>query len=326
MILMKSRFRLVPLLVASGIFANGAIAQSYPDRPVRLIVGFPPGGVVDITARTIGPTLGERLGQPVVIDNRAGAGGNIAADLVAKAAPNGHTLLISVVSSLAISASVYRKLPYDLLRDLMPVGVIAAVPNVLVVHPSVQANTVKELIALAKSRPGQLNFGSAGTGTTVHFAGELFKMMANVDMLHVGYKGAAPAMTDLLGGRVHLMFDFLSAALPHIQSGRLRALGVSSVARSPLLPDVPTIAEAGVPGYEVHGYLGIFAPAGTAIKIIKKLNGEIATVVNRADVKERFANQAATPVAQTPEQFAAGLKAEVVTWKKIVELTGVRID
>lgn len=323
---MKSKFRLISLLMALGVFANGAIGQSYPDRPVRLIVGFPPGGVVDITARSIAPPLGERLGQSLIVENRPGVAGNIAADHVAKAAPDGHTLLISVVSSLAISSSLYRKLPYDLMRDLTPVGVVAAVPNVLVVHPSLPAKNVKGLIALAKARPRELNFGSAGTGSTVHLAGELFKTMVNVEMLHVPYKGAAPAMADLLGGRVHLMFDFLSPALPHIQSGRLRALGVSSVARSPLLPDVPTIAEAGVPGYEVSGYLGIFAPAKIANAIIKKLNGEIATVVNRADVKERFAMQGATPVTQIPEQFAADLKAEVAKWAKIVELTGVQID
>jgi tripartite-type tricarboxylate transporter receptor subunit TctC len=323
---MKSKFPLVPLLMALAIFANGAIAQSYPDRPVRLIVGFPPGGVVDITARTVSPPLGERLGQSLIVDNRPGVAGNIAADHAAKAAPDGHTLLISVVSSLAISSSLYRKLPYDLMRDLTPVGVVAAVPNVLVVHPSLPAKHVKDLIALAKARPGDLIFGSAGTGSTVHFAGELFKTMVNIEMLHVPYKGAAPAMTDLLAGRVHLMFDFLSAALPHIKAHRLRALGVSSVARSPLLPDVPTIAEAGVPGYEVSGYLGIFTPAKTTDAIVRKLNGEIATVVNRADVKERFAMQGATPVTRTPGQFAADLKAEVAKWAKIVQMTGVQVD
>lgn len=323
---MKSRFPLIPLLMALDIFANGAMAQSYPDRPVHLIVGFPPGGVVDITARSIAPTLGERLGQPLIVENRSGVAGNIAAAYVAKAAPDGHTLLISVVSSLAISSSLYRKLPYDLLRDLTPVGVVVAVPNVLVVHPSLPVKNVKDLIALAKARPGELIFGSAGVGSTVHLAGELFKTMVNVDMLHVGYKGAAPAMADLLGGHVHMMFDFLSAALPPIQSRRLRALGVSSVARSPLLPDIPTIAEAGVTGYEVSGYLGILVPARTANAIIKKLNVEIATIVNRADIKERFAMQGATPGTQTPEQFAAALKAEVGKWAKIVERTGVRID
>jgi Uncharacterized protein conserved in bacteria len=235
-------------------------------------------------------------------------------------------LLISAVSSLAISASFYDNLRYDLLKDFASVGVVGAVPNVLVVNRSVPAKSVSELIALAKSNPGQLAFGSAGPGTTVHFAGELFKMMAHVDMLHVPYKGAAPAMADLLGGRVQLMFDFLSAALPRIQNGSLRALGVTSATRSPLIPNVPTIAEAGVKGYEVLGSFGIFAPTGVPAPIINKLNGELAKVVSLPDVKEQMAKQGGTPITQTPQQLYTALNSEVAKWAKVVRATGVKMD
>jgi tripartite-type tricarboxylate transporter receptor subunit TctC len=322
--LSKSMLRAAAALVVASVLASGALAQNYPTKPIRLIVGFPPGGAVDIMGRTIGQKLGERLGQPVVVDNHPGAGGNIAADMVAKAAPDGYTLLISAVSSLAISYSVYDNLPYDLLKDLTPVGVVGSVPNILVVRSSVPANNVKELIAIAKSKPGQLNFGSAGTGTTVHFAGELFKTMTNVDIVHVPYKGAAPAMNDLLGGRVQLMFDFLSAALPHIKSGELRPLGVTSAIRSPLLPDVPTIAEAGVPGYEVLGFFGIFAPAGTPAAVIGKLNAELNAVVHLPEVKEQLARQGGTPASETPQQLNATLKAEVAKWARVVKASGVK--
>lgn len=320
----KSIICVILAIIGSGVLASGAFAQAYPARPIRLIVGFPPGGVVDITARTISDKLAERLGRSIVIDNRPGAGGNIAADLVAKATPDGHTLLISAVSSLAISASVYENLQYDLLKDLAPVGTVSSVPNVLVVNPSVPAKTVKELVALARSRPGELKFGSAGTGTTVHFAGELFKILANVDMLHVPYKGAAPAMVDLLAGRVDLMFDFLSPALPRIQAGALRALGVTSATRSPLLPEVPPIAEAGVPGYEVLGSFGIFAPTRTSLEIIGKLSAELEKIVHSPEVKERLAQQGGAPLTQTPPQLAAALKNEVAKWAKVVKASGMR--
>lgn len=326
MMSMKSQFRSTLAFVALGILSSGALAQNYPTKPVRLVVGFPPGGAVDIMGRTIGTKLSERLEQPLVVDNRPGAGGNIAAELVAKSAPDGYVLLISAVSSLAISASFYDNLRYDLLKDFASVGVVGAVPNVLVVNRSVPAKSVSELIALAKSNPGQLAFGSAGPGTTVHFAGELFKMMAHVDMLHVPYKGAAPAMADLLGGRVQLMFDFLSAALPRIQNGSLRALGVTSATRSPLIPNVPTIAEAGVKGYEVLGSFGIFAPTGVPAPIVNKLNGELAKVVSLPDVKEQMAKQGGTPITQTPQQLYTALNSEVAKWAKVVRATGVKMD
>ncbi|HWI79941.1 MAG TPA: tripartite tricarboxylate transporter substrate binding protein [Ramlibacter sp.] len=318
--------RLLCAFAALAISCGSAFAQPYPQRTVKLIVGFPPGGGVDIIARSISQALSERLGQPVIVENRPGAGGNIAAEQVAHAAPDGYTLLVSAVSSLAISASLYKAPRYDLLKDLTPVAVVASVPNVLVVHPSVKATNVKEFIAYVKANPGKVNFGSAGSGTTVHFAGELFKSMANLDMVHVPYKGAAPAMADLLGGQVQAMFDFLSAAAPQIKSGKLRALGVTSTTRSPVLPNVPTIAEAGLPGYNVLGSFGVMAPSGTPVDVVNRLNRDIAAVVNMPEIKEHLIAYAATPEQMTPAEFSRVLKAEVAKWAKIVDSTGVKLD
>jgi tripartite-type tricarboxylate transporter receptor subunit TctC len=322
----KKMLRLAGAFAAVALATSTALAQGYPSKPVRLIVGFPPGGGVDIIARTISQPLSERLGQTVIVENKPGAGGNIAAEQVARSPADGYTLLVSAVSSLAISASLYRHPRYDLLKDLTPVALVASVPNVLVVHPSVPAKNVKELIALAKDKPGKINFGSAGNGTTVHFSGELFKSMAGVDMVHVPYKGAAPAMADLLGGQVQLMFDFLSAAGPQIKAGKLRALGVTSATRSPLLPDVPTIAEAGLPGYQVLGAFGVVAPAGTPQDVVNRLNKEISEIVKMPEIKQKLLSHAATPEQQTPAEFADTLKSEVAKWAKIVDATGVRLD
>lgn len=324
--LKKWMLRVACALTVTALAAGPAAAQPFPSRPVRLIVGFPPGGGVDIIARAISQKLSDRLGQPVIVENRPGAGGNLAAEMVAHAPGDGYTLLVSAVSSLAISANLYKNPRYDLMKDLAPVAVVASVPNVLVVNPSVKANSVAELIALAKASPGRINFGSAGNGTTVHFAGELFKSMANIDMVHVPYKGAAPAMADLLGGQVQLMFDFLSAASQQIKNGKLRALGVTSATRSPLLPDVPTIAEAGLPGYEVLGNFGVLAPAGTPEEVVTRLNREIGEIVKMPDVKQRLLASAATPEYQTVSEFEHSLKSEVAKWAKIVDKTGVRLD
>ena len=318
--------RLLCAFAALAISCGATFAQPFPQKPVKLIVGFPPGGGVDIIARSISQALSDRLGQPVIVENRSGAGGNIAAEQVARAPADGYTLLVSAVSSLAISASLYKAPRYDLLKDLTPVAVVASVPNVLVVHPSVKATNVKEFIAYVKANPGKVNFGSAGSGTTVHFAGELFKSMANIDMVHVPYKGAAPAMADLLGGQVQVMFDFLSAAAPQIKSGKLRALGVTSTKRSPVLPNVPTIAEAGLPGYNVLGSFGVMAPAGTPADVVNRLNREIGAVANLPEVKARLIAHAATPEQQTPEEFEKVLKAEVAKWAKIVDATGVKLE
>lgn len=317
---------LVALIIGLGAMAGGAAAQDYPTKPIRLVVGFPPGGGVDILGRLVAAPLSEKLGKQVVVENLSGAGGNIAAANVARAQPDGYTLLISAVSTLAISSNLYSNLQYDLMKDLTPVAVVASVPNVLVVNPSVPAKTVKELIALAKAEPGKLNFASAGTGTTVHLSGELFKSMADVNLVHIPYKGAAPAMNDLLGGQVQMMFDFLSASAQQIKAGKLRALGVTSSTRSPFLPDVPTIAEAGVPGYEVLGYFGIFAPAGTPAAVIDRLNRELAAVVNMPEVKQRFADQSLTPATQTPAEFSAALNGEMKKWAKVVKDTGITLN
>ena len=322
----KSIPRLLVAVATLALSCGVTLAQPFPQKPIKLIVGFPPGGGVDIIARSISQPLSERLGQPVIVENRPGAGGNIAAEQVAHAPADGHTLLVSAVSSLAISASLYKAPRYDLLKDLAPVAVVASVPNVLVVHPSVKATNVKEFIAFVKANPGKVNFGSAGNGTTVHFSGELFKSMAGINMVHVPYKGAAPAMADLLGGQVQVMFDFLSAAAPHIKSGKLRALGVTGTTRSPVLPNVPTIAEAGLPGYNVLGSFGVMAPTGTPADVVNRLNREIAAVVNLPEVKERLISYAATPEQLTPEEFARVLKAEVAKWAKIVDATGVRLE
>lgn len=323
----KSIIRVAGALAVAGAVATAALAQpSYPTKPVHLVVGFPPGGGVDILARLISQPLSERLGQPVIVDNKPGAGGNIAAEQVAHGTPDGQTLLVTAVSTLAISASLYKHPRYDVLKDFAPVAVIASVPNVLVVNPSVPAKNVRELIALAKAKPGRLNFASAGEGTTVHLAGELFKSMTKIDIVHVPYKGAAPAMSDLLGGQVQMMFDFLSAAEPHIANGQLRALGVTSATRSPVIPNVPTIAEAGVPGYQVLGNFGIVAPAGTPPEIVAELNKDIGEIVNMPEVKKRMLKYAATPEHQTPAEFADSLKAEVAKWKKIIDTDNIHID
>lgn len=313
-------------LLSLALLTGTAAAQTFPAKPIRLVVPYPPGGVTDILARPIGKGLYEALGQPVIIENKPGAGGNIGMDHVAKSTPDGHTLALSSVATLAIGASLYSKLPYDVLRDLAPVTRIGAVPNVLVVHPSVPANSVRELIAYAKANPRKLRFGSAGSGTTVHLSAELFKTMANIDMQHIPYKGAAPAMVDLLGGRVELMFDFLSPSLPHIKSQKLKALGVTGPKRSPLLPEVPTIAEAGVLGYEVYAAFGVLAPAGTPQAVIAKLSLEIAKLLGSPEMKEILAAQGAEPIGDRPEEFAASLKKEVEKWAVVVKASGARVD
>ena len=301
-------------------------ADTYPVRPVRFVVPYPPGGTTDIVARIVGAKLGESLGHQVVIDNRPGAGGNIGTDIVAKAVPDGHTLVVSAVSTLAIGASLYTKLPYDVLRDLAPVALIGAVPNVLVVNLTVPAKSVRELIALAKAQPGKLNFASAGTGTTVHFAGELFKMLADVNIAHVPYRGAAPAMVDLIGGQVHIMFDFLSSALPHIKAGRIRALAVTGPKRTTSMPQLPTIAESGVPEYDVLGYFGILAPAKTPPAIVRRLNGEVVRIAGMPDVQQRFAVEGVESSNATPQEFARYLATEVKKWAKVVKVSGVKVD
>ena len=305
---------------------DAATAQAYPTKPIRIIVPFPPGGATDILARAVGLELTKALGQPVPIENHGGAGGNIGADMVAKSAPDGYTLVMATVGTHAINMSLYSKMPYDTVKDFAPVTLVASVPNVLVVHPSVPVKTVTDLIELAKAKPGQINFASSGNGTSIHLSGELFKTMAGVSMVHVPYKGSAPAVADLLGGQVQLMFDNMPSSLPHIKAGKLRAIAVTSAKRSPALPDLPTIAEAGLPGYEASSWFGVLAPAGTPREIITRLNQTIVASLRTPAMNERLSSQGAEPVGNTPEQFASFIQAEIAKWAKVIKASGAKLD
>ena len=324
---MKFVPRCASLMFAAVLCAAGcAVAQSYPAKPIRFVVPFPPGGPADILSRTIGQILAESWGQQVVIDNRAGAGGNIGSEIVAKAPPDGYTLLMGFVGTHAINSSLYRNMPFDPVKDFEPVGLVAMVTIILVVHPSVPVKSVKELIALAKARPDELTFGSPGNGTPQHLAGELFNTMTGVKTGHIPFKGAVPALTDLLGGRLSMIFSSMPPALPHVQSGKLRALGVTSAARSPAAPGVPTIAQSGLPGYEVINWYGVLAPAKTSKDIVAKLNAEIVRIMNLPAVKERLAAQGAETYTSTPEKFADYIRQETEKWAKVVKFSGARID
>ncbi len=314
------------LSVVSILFAGLTFAQAYPSKPIRLIVPFPVGGGVDGVARIAFARVAETLGQQVVIDNRSGSGGIIGAELAARAAPDGHTLFFGTTATQAILPHYHRKLPYDPVQDFAPVNLIAAAAYILVVNPAVQANSVKELIALAKQKPGALNFSSAGNGSTLHLTAELFKSMAGVDLLHVPYKGAAPALTDLLAGQINLTFNPASVALPYIKSARLRGLGVTSAKRSTLAPELPTIAEAGVPGYESTGWYGVLSPARTPDAIITRLNRELMNALRDREVKERFVATGVEPIGTTPTQFAAYMRDEFVKWGKVVKATGAKVE
>jgi tripartite-type tricarboxylate transporter receptor subunit TctC len=303
-----------------------AAAQDYPSKPIRLIVPFPPGGGNDTMARTVGHQLTAALGQQVVIDNRAGAGGIIGAETAAKAAPDGYTLFLGGVGSHGINPNLHAKLPYDPVRDFAPVTLIASAPLILVVHPSVPAKSVKELIQLAKAKPGQLNFASNGAGGSSHLAAEMFKMMTATAMVHVPYKGLSPALTDLLSGQVQLMFSSTVAILPQVRAGRLRSLALTAAKRSPALPDVPTVAESGVAGYETASWYGVLAPAGTPQPIVDRLNREIVRIVQLPEVRERLAAEGAEPVGNSPEEFAAHIKRELARWAKVIRQARIQPD
>lgn len=313
------------LVVAALTAPQGAWAQPYPNKPVRFLVGFPPGGVADVLARVIGPKLSEHLGQPVVIENRVGAGSNIAAEAVAKSPADGYTLFVySTVN--AVNVSLFSKLSYDPVKDFAPVGLIASMANLLVVNPAVAANNVQELIALAKSRPGQLNFGSAGIGTTQHLSGQIFKSMAGIDISHVAYKGSVPAMTAVLSGEIPMMFNVMSTALPQVKAGKVRALAISSAKRSPIVPDVPTVAESGIAGFDYVSHFGVLAPAGTPRDIVGRLNAEIVKILDSADMKARLADVGAEPVTSTPERFAAFIQEEIKNSAAVVKASGAKAD
>lgn len=315
------------LFAGAATPTGNALAQTnYPAKAIRYVVPFPAGGPLDIVARALGQELGKSWGQPVVIDNRPGAGGNIGADFVAKSPADGYTILMGAVSTHAINVTLYSKLPYDPIRDFAPVTLITSVPNVLVLHPSVPAKNVRELMALAKVRPGQLNFASGSTGSAGHLAGELFKSMAGVDMTHIPYKGAAPAVVDLIAGHVSLMFDNLSSALPNIKTGRVRALAVTTLKRSPLLAELPTISEQGLRGFDISTWFGIFAPAGTPLEIIARLNAETVRILHTPEMKERLVILGAEPVGNRPDEFAAFIKAEIPKYAKVVRDSGAKAD
>ena len=301
-------------------------AQSYPVKPIRLIVPYPPGGATDIFGRILGARLGELLGQQVVPEQRAGAAGVLGAEAAARAAPDGYTLVVGQASNLAINQHLMSKLPYDPVKDFAPITLIATSPNLLVVHPSLPARSVNDLVALAKARPGSINYASAGNGSPGHLAAEYFKKLAKIDIVHIPYKGATPALTDVIAGQASLYFTSPIAAQPYVQSGRLRQLAVTSAQRFPPLPDVPTVAESGLRDYEIVSWWGLLAPAGVPREIIARVHAEAVKALNTAEMKERLAGQGAMVVTNTPEQFAAYIKSEIANWGRIVAVSGARMD
>jgi tripartite-type tricarboxylate transporter receptor subunit TctC len=309
------------------VFASpGWAQQDYPTRTVRIIVPFAPGGSTDIFARYIADKLAPALAQPVVVENRTGAGGNIGAEAVARAAPDGYTLLMATTGVMSINNALYPNMTYDAAKDFEPVIFVASITNVLVVPPELPANSVRELIALAKEKPGSLSFGSSGAGSSTHLSSELFKSMAGIDVLHVPYKGSSQALTDLIAGRIAMIIDNMPGAISFIRAGRLRALGVTGNKRSPALPEVPTIAEAALPGYESLSWSGIAVPAGTSKEVIARLNRDIATILAQADIREKFAQAGADPVGGSPQEFAAHIRAEREKWSKLIRERGIALN
>lgn len=311
------------LLAAVALCGAAQAQQNYPVRPVRLIVPSSPGGGTDITARIIAPKLGEYLGQQVVVENRPGAGTMIGGEAVARAAPDGYTLLMGI-STLAINPAMYKRVPYDALRDFAPISQVVALPNMLVTHPSLPVKSVRELIAFAKARPGQINFASAGVGTNPHLAMELFLSMTDLKMVHVPYKGSGQGVIDLLAGHVTVMMPSILTALNYVKNKRLRALGVTSAKRAAGVPDIPTIAEAGVPGYEAVQWFGVLAPAATPRDIIMRLHKEIVRTVQAPDIKPKLINDGADPVGSSPEEFAAFIRSETNKWAKVAKSIGIK--
>lgn len=311
-----------------GLLCTAAFAQDrYPARPVRLIVPYPPGGANDIIGRLIGGKLTEGWGYQVVVENRPGSAGNIGAGVLVRSAPDGYTLMIGGAGTLTVNPSLYRgKLPFDTLRDFAPLSLVATLPLMLVVHPSLPVKSVRELVALARSRPGELNFSSPGSGTPGHLAGELFKTLTGVTMVHVPYKGGALALVDLLAGHVHLMFDNMPVTLPHVRAGRLRGVAVTSLKRSPTVPELPTVAESGIRGFEIIGWWGALTVARTPQPIVDKLSADIQGVVRLPDVQERLSSQGFEPVGSSAEQFVAHIRSELAKWEKVVRESGARAD
>jgi tripartite-type tricarboxylate transporter receptor subunit TctC len=321
---MRKRFAQV-VAICFALAAAGAVGQSYPTKPIRIIVPFPPVGAADLLTRTLGQKLTEAWGQTIIVDNRPGVGGNFGVEMAAKAAPDGYTAVMSAVTTNAIGMSTYTKLGYDLQRDLAPVVLAGNVPHILVVHPSLPAKNVKEVIAIGKARPGELAFASQGQGTLSHLEQEMLKQMGGFTALHVPYKGSAPGLSDLIPGNVQLFFDSIPSSLPHIKSGRLRAIGVASSKRSPVLPDVPAINES-LKGFEADSWFGIMMPAGTPREIILKFNAEAQKALATQDVKERLLSQGGVPGGGSPEVLAERVKADIAKWGKVVRTAGVKIE
>jgi len=314
--------RTLVCVIAAG-FAVAAPAQNYPTKPVRFVVPFVPGGPTDIQGRMLGEKLAQQLGQQVIVDNRGGAGGNIGMELVARAPADGYTIVIATVGTWAVNPHLY-KLSFDVIRDFAPIIQVSSSPGVLVVHPSVPVKNVKELIALAKAKPGQLNYGSSGVGGFGHISGELFTLMTKTKMTHIPYKSSAPSLTDLISGQIQVLFNNAISTVPHVKSGRVRALATTGATRSPALPDLPTVAEAGVPGYENSSWSAIGAPAGTPKPIIERLNKTFADILKMPDIQQKHADVGAQIVGGTPEQFHAYLKAEVAKFGKLVKAAGIK--
>ena len=313
------------LIIAFALLPLMATAQPYPSKPVRIIVNFPAGGVADIYARIIGAKVQESWGQPVVVENRTGGGGNIGADAVAKSAPDGYTLNMSAIGPHAVNVSLFSKMPYDPVKDFAAIALVLEAEGLLVVHPTVPANNVSELIAYARANPGKLTFASAGPGTASHLAGELFKTMAKVDMLHIPYKGNVPAITDLLAGQTSLLFATMPTVLPHAKAGKLRAVATLGSERSAATPELPTIGET-LKGFEVNNWIGLFAPAGTPPEIVRRWNGEVMRVMQSPDIQARLPVDGARFTPNTPEQFSAFVKSEIAKWAPVVRASGARVD
>jgi tripartite-type tricarboxylate transporter receptor subunit TctC len=319
---------LVAVIAALGfaLTASFAHAQAYPAKPVRLVVTSPPGGSQDFLARLLAQGLSPALGQQVLVDNRIGASGVIGVDFVAKAPPDGHTLLLGGAGTVAIVPVLKAKVPFDTLRDFVPISAVASGPFALVVHPSVPANSLKELIAMSKARPGSLNYGSSGAGASPHLAGELLKSMAGIDLIHIPYKGVGPALTDVIAGQIDAMFADVHLVMPHAKAGKLRVLAVTSAERSRAMPQTPTVSEAGVPGYAAGTWFGVMAPTGTSVEIIRRLNAEIGTILAEPSLRERLSTQGIEPRASTPEQFGAQVRNEIEKWRKLAKVANIRLE
>ena len=316
---------MLALTAASGLVSGSAMAQAWPSRPISLIVPFAAGGTTDVLARAVGQELSKSLGQPVLVESKPGAGATVGADFVAKAKPDGYTLLMGAVHH-TIASSVYKKLPYDFQKDLLPITTVALVPNLLVVNPAVPAKSVSELLALAKASPGKLTYGSAGNGTAHHLIGAQFEGMGGVQLLHVPYKGSGPLVTDLLGGQITMSFDTITPVLPHIKAGKLRALAITTNKRSPALPDVPTLDEAGLKGFNLGTWFGVLAPVGTPREIVSRLNLEMVKIIHSPEFKKRMDDIGAEPVGNTPEQMAQQIKDDTERFSKLVRDAKVSIE